>query len=379
MKLVIDENIVYASEAFSSFGNMKLINGRSLVNEDIKDADVLIVRSVTDVNEKLLKNTNIKFVGTATIGTDHIDLDYLNKHEIQFADAKGCNADSVAEYVFTALLKITSEKNISLRDKSIGVVGVGNIGSRVERLAESFGMRVLKNDPPLERKRIGNSYTSLNKVLKADIITFHVPMHLSGPDKTFHLLNKNNLDLIKNGAIIINTSRGSVIDNNALFIEWNKKDFELILDVWENEPAVNNELLLKTKIATSHIAGYSFEGKVNGTEMIYNSLCKYLNREPVWSPSLPRIEKDVLTLPPRGTIEERLYRLFSSIYNIEKDDELMRKITYLELKDQPAYFDSLRKKYPIRREFNNFTVILEEKDKHFKSILESLRFNTKII
>lgn len=378
MKLVVDENIVFAKEAFSSLGTLQLVDGRKLTNADVKDADILIVRSITNVNADLLKESQVKFVGTATIGTDHIDLEYLKKHNITFADAKGCNADSVAEYVFTAIMKVASTRDISLVEKIIGVVGIGNIGSRVVGIAESFGMNILKNDPPLERKGIGNNYTSLDEVLKADIITFHVPMNLAGPDKTFHLLNKNNLGQLKSGAIIINTSRGSVIDNNALLNESNNKDFELILDVWENEPEVNNKLLQKTKIATPHIAGYSFEGKVNGTKMIYGTLCKFLDRELTWHPKLPSIEINELRILSGNSDEEKLYKLFSSIYKIEKDDELMRRIIHFEETDQPAYFDSLRKNYPIRREFSNFTVSLEEKEQYMEPILQSLRFKTKI-
>ncbi|MFI5238071.1 MAG: 4-phosphoerythronate dehydrogenase, partial [Ignavibacteriales bacterium] len=269
MNIIVDANIAFADKAFSHLGNIKLVDGRTLSNENVKDADILIVRSITNVNEELLKHSKVRFVGTATIGTDHIDLDYLHNHNIQFADAKGCNADSVAEYVFTALLKIASEKNISLRGKTIGVVGVGNIGSRVARLAESLGMKSIQNDPPLERNGIGNNYVSLEEILQADIITLHVPMTMEGIDKTFHLLNKENLNRINKGTIIINSSRGAVIYNDALLNESINKNFELALDVWEDEPSINTKLLVKTKIATPHIAGYSFEGKVNGTKMIY--------------------------------------------------------------------------------------------------------------
>ncbi len=379
MNLIIDENITFAKEAFSSLGNSKLMDGRTLTNKDVQDADVLVVRSITNVNEDLLKNSNVKFVGTATIGTDHIDLDYLEKQDIQFADAKGCNADSVAEYVFTALLKVASVKNISLQEKTIGVVGIGNIGSRVVRIAESLGMKVLKNDPPLERKGIGNNYLNLDKILLADVITLHVPMSYEGNDKTFHLLNENSLKKINNGTILINSSRGAVIDNSALLNEYTKKKFELILDVWENEPFINTELLTKTKISTPHIAGYSFEGKVNGTNMIYNALCQYLNIQPSWQPILPEIEHKRLRFPEGKTDEEKLYNLFSSIYNIEKDDELMRKIEVLKPNERASYFDLLRKKYPVRREFSNYVVQISENEIHLKPFLENFRFKVEVV
>ena len=379
MKLIVDENIAFAKEAFSGFGELKLLSGRSITNNEVIDSNILIVRSITKVNQELLKNSKIQFVGTATIGTDHIDLNYLKSNKIAFADAKGCNSNSVAEYVFTALLKVTSAEKISLGEKTISVVGIGNIGSRVVRLAESFGMRVLKNDPPLERKGIGENYVTLDKVLEADIITFHVPLNKEGIDKTYHLLNEEKLIKIKSGTVIINTSRGPVIDNDALLKEDLKKNFNLILDVWENEPSINTKLLEKVKIGTTHIAGYSFEGKVNGTKMIYDSLCHHLKIERKWQPVLPIIEQRELGIPPGNTDEEKLYKLFSSIYNLEKDDKIFREISKYNLNEQPEYFDRLRKEYPIRREFSNYTVNISKEDKSLKPVLESFRFNVKEI
>ena len=197
MNIVIDENIVFAEEAFSEFGNIKLLNGRFINNSELKNADALIIRSITKVDNNLLNNSKVRFVGTATIGTDHINLDYLKRNKIVFADAKGCNADSVNEYVFTALLKIAAEENISLRNKTIGVIGIGNIGSRVVKAADALGMKVLKNDPPLERQGIGTDYHPLEEILNADFITLHVPLNKEGVDKTIHLLNRDNLKKIK--------------------------------------------------------------------------------------------------------------------------------------------------------------------------------------
>ena len=376
MNVVLDENIIFAREAFSEFGSLHLLNGRSITNEVLKDADVLIVRSITRVDKNLLQNTPVKFVGTTTIGSDHIDIDYLSKKEIAFADAKGCNADSVAEYVFTALLKIAADEEIDLATKSIGIVGVGNIGSRVEKLAGKLGMKVLKNDPPKEREGIGGGYVSLDKVLKADIITLHVPLNKEGRDKTVYLLNNQNLEKIQEGAIIINTSRGEVIHNQALLNEAKLKKFKLVLDVWENEPCINTELLKKTKIGTAHIAGYSMEGKAKGTKLIYHSLCKYLNKKPGWEPSLQDMRKPTLNLRQGDTLEEILYKLFSSIYNIEKDDKKLKGIDDLEANKRQEYFDNLRKEYPPRREFSSYTIRLQKNDMKFKPVLEAFRFKT---
>jgi erythronate-4-phosphate dehydrogenase len=377
MNIVVDENIAYAKNAFSEFGDVHLVDGRKITNQHLKNVDVLIVRSITNVNSNLLDGTKVKFVGTATIGSDHIDLNYLKKNNIRFADAKGCNADSVAEYVFTALFKIAADENIRLNKKSIGIVGIGNIGSRVVRIAEALGMLVLKNDPPLERKGIGKKYVSLDEILQADIITMHVPLKKGGRDNTVHLLNKDNLDQIRNGTIIINTSRGIVINNDALYNITRSKKLYNILDVWENEPGVNIDLLNITKIGTAHIAGYSLEGKVNGTVMIYNALCSFAGIQPSWKPELPEVENKEFVLDDSKNDELKLYNLLKTVYDFASDDRRMRNMIKVKLEERGNYFDLLRKEYPIRREFSNYTVKLREEELYLNKILETLRFKTK--
>jgi erythronate-4-phosphate dehydrogenase len=216
MKIVADENISCAYEAFSPFGEVILLPGREITNKHLKDADALITRSVTIVNKELLEGTNIKFVGTATIGWDHIDIDYLSKNNVNFSSAAGCNSDAVTEYVFSAMFSIAAGKNISLRNKKLGVVGGGNIGSRVAEIAPSLGLEVILNDPPLKRKTGSDIYQPLDKIYDCDIITLHVPLNVSGEDKTVHLFNKKNLEMLKENSIFINTSRGSVVDNTSL-------------------------------------------------------------------------------------------------------------------------------------------------------------------
>ena len=279
LKIIIDENIAFAKEAFNQFGEIDLLPGNKITNNRLKDADILIVRSVTKVDEVLLKGTPVKFVGTATIGTDHIDLDYLKKNNITFADAKGCNAYSVAEYVIVSLLHLAVKLNLQLKGKTIGIVGVGNIGSKVAAFADALGMEVLLNDPPLQRQGVKRSFVSLNEILEADIITFHVPLNKEGIDKTFHILDENKFSAIKGNTIIINSSRGAVIDNKALLKAIREKNLKVVLDVWENEPNISIDLLKEVVIGTPHIAGYSWEGKVNGTILIYNALCEYLKTQ----------------------------------------------------------------------------------------------------
>ena len=374
MNLIVDENIAFAEEAFSQFGDVRLIGGRQITNEILCNADALIVRSITNVDENLLQNTNIKFVGTATIGIDHIDTNYLNENNIVFADAKGCNADSVAEYVFTALLKISVDNKLTLKNKSIGIIGVGNVGSRVLKYAEALGLKVYKNDPPKQRAGEGSNYVSLEEAMQADIITLHVPLNKTGIDKTFHLIDEKKLNEIRNNTIIINSSRGAVIDNKALLNIVDKKCIKVILDVWEGEPSVNTNLLQKVFIGSAHISGYSLEGKVNGTKMIYDALCRFTNQLNDWEPKLPPIENNVIDVSSVKSIEEKLHLIFKQIYDIEKDDSEIRKMIEMNENMYAAYFDKLRKDYHLRREFNNYTVIIEPADKKLGEILRKFRF-----
>ncbi|MEP0862341.1 MAG: 4-phosphoerythronate dehydrogenase [Ignavibacterium sp.] len=372
MKLVIDENIAFAREAFSHFGETVLLAGRDITREVLKDTDILIVRSVTNVDENLLDGTAVKFVGTATIGTDHIDLNYLKSRNITFADAKGCNSFAVAEYFLTALMKVCSEEKISLQDKSIGIIGVGNVGSKVAKFSELLGLKVLKNDPPLERKNPQEKFYSLDEALQCDIVTLHVPLTFDGDDKTFHLLNEDNLKKMKDGAILINTSRGAVIDNASLRKIILKKNLHLVFDVWENEPDVDLSLLERVKIGTPHIAGYSMEGKVNGTIMIFNALNSFLGTDYQFDFSLPEVDNNDLSYNQNYLDAEEFSNLLMKIYDVEKDSLQMKKMLYFSREDRIKYFDTLRKYYRLRREFNNY--IVKTNSQQMKKIFEGMRF-----
>lgn len=374
MNIVVDENISYAKEAFSGFGNIRLLHGRKITNAELRDADALIVRSITHVNKELLGGTPVKFVGTATIGTDHIDLEYLRSQEIFFTDAKGCNADAVAEYVFTSIFYLTHKYGTDIKDKTIGVVGIGNIGSRIVRLAKSVGMQVLKNDPPLQRQSGSSEYVPLKNIYDADIITLHVPLNKEGIDKTVRLFNHENLSKLKDGIIFINASRGQVVDNNALLSAVNSKKLKAVLDVWENEPEINTSLLDNVEFGTPHIAGYSLEGKINGTVLIYNALCTYLDITPAWKPVLPAVENSEVKISSGKNIEEAMYRIFNGIYDIKRDDMNMRLIKEKPPAERPAYFDLLRKHYPLRREFSNYQIKLTQTDEELIKILSAFRF-----
>ena len=375
LNIIVDENIVFAKEAFALFGNVTLLSGREINNSILKDADILIVRSITKVDKELLKNTPVKFVGTATIGTDHIDLEYLKKNKIAFADAKGCNAYSVAEYLIVSLLNLSVRFNFTLKEKSIGIVGVGNVGSKVAKFADALGMKVLLNDPPLQRAGNNNSFVSLDEILNADIITLHVPLNLSGIDRTYHLFDKKKLMELKDGTILINTSRGAVIKNQELLEIIDTKKLKVVLDVWENEPDINIDLLNKVIIGTPHIAGYSLEGKINGTKMIFDALADYLNLNISFNFTKEAPTNSLLSFEKSETIEKDLDQIVSKIYPIGRDDKLMRKMLNMSREERIKYFDLLRKDYPIRREFNNYRIELKNFDGKTKNILTNLRFN----
>jgi erythronate-4-phosphate dehydrogenase len=284
----------------------------------------------------------------------------------------------VAEYVFTALLKITVHNKLTLKNKSIGIIGVGNVGSRVAKYAEALGLKVYKNDPPKQRVGEGGNYVSLEEALQADIITLHVPLNKTVIDKTFHLLDEKKLNDLKSDTIIINSSRGAVVDNKALLDIIDKKHFKVILDVWEGEPLINTDLLQQVFIGSAHVAGYSLEGKVNGTKIIYDALCRFTKQRNDWEPKLPTVKNNIIDVSSAKNLEEKLHIIFKQIYNIEKDDSEMRKMFGMDESLRSTHFDNLRKEYPLRREFTNYTILIKETDKQLKDILEAFRFNIKI-
>lgn len=375
MKLVVDENIAYGKEAFSNIGEVRLAHGREIDKALLKDADALITRSVTNVNEDLLKNTPVKFVGTATIGTDHIDVDYLNKTGIEFTSAKGCNSFAVAEYVITAISNLAYKNNFNLQDKILGIVGAGNIGSKLAKFGKALGMKVLKNDPPLKRKSSNNEFVELSEILNADIISLHVPLNLTGIDKTYHLIDDEVISKVKPGTVLINSSRGSVVDNEAMLNRLKEKnDLITVFDVWENEPSINQEFLGLVNLGTPHVAGYSLEGKVNGTKMVYDKLCEFLGIEKTWRPNLPKVEDNIFKVGDEN-LETALYRITNKVFPVEEDDRNFKKAASLNNAELPKYFDTLRKNYRIRREFDNYEVRCGSNELSF--IFEKLRFNVR--
>lgn len=359
MRIIADESIPFAVEAFGHLGEVVTVTGRAVDRNLIRDADALIVRSVTRVNADLLDGTSVRFVGTATIGFDHVDVEYLRGCQIGFASAPGSNANSVAEYVVTGLLVLAWHGDFRLEGRTIGVVGVGNVGSRVVRKAKALGMKVLENDPPLERQTGDPRFLPLEDLFAADILTLHVPLTRTGRDATYHLAGERLIGRLKPGAILINTSRGAVADSDALLRGIESRQLGgLILDVFENEPAINPALVERADIATPHIAGYSLDGKVNGTAMVYRAACEFFGRPVEWDAAAAMPEPPHPRLAARADCEDEdaLRDLVLTVYDIEADDRRLRKIGELQPPERAAHFDRLRMTYPIRREFPNTTV-----------------------
>jgi len=378
MRVLADVNIPFADDAFSTIGTVRLMPGRAISAQDLEDVDALMVRSITAVSAGLLSGTKVRFVGTATIGTDHVDIPWLQENGIGFASAPGCNANSVAEYVMAGILVLSSRRGEKPEEKSIGVVGVGNVGSRVAAKAEALGMRVLRNDPPLQRATADSQYVSLDAILECDFITLHVPLEREGPDATFHLADAAFLDRMHPDSAIINSSRGAVVDGNALLEACATGAIrDAVLDVWEGEPEISLELLESVSIATPHIAGYSLDGKIKGTAMIYQAACEFFGLDAVWrsEEAAPPTPVPSIVLQARGREESAvILEGVRQLYDIEADDAALRRLAALPPSQLGPAFDALRKNYPIRREFHHTRVVCPDAPASLKDKLAGIGF-----
>ena len=377
MKIIADENIPCVEKAFASMGDVELLPGRGMRPEQVRDADILLVRSVTRVDEGLLAGSKVRFVGSATIGFDHVDREYLQSRGIGFSTAPGSNAISAAEYVISALMVLSERNRINFNEKTAGIIGCGNVGSRVLEKLSALGTQCLVNDPPLKERGGHDDYVELDALLQADIITVHVPLVSGADHPTFHLLDKVFLEQLKPGAILINTSRGSVVDNRALdHLLGQRSDLSVVLDVWEGEPEISTSLLEKVTLGTPHIAGYSLDGKLRGTEMIYIAASKFLQRPLQWSavnelPATPPLDLEKFTV---DDVSGNVRRAVLDCYDVREDDERLRGILSLPPQDRAACFDRLRKEYPVRREFQARKITSAGVDEASRGVLRGLGF-----
>jgi erythronate-4-phosphate dehydrogenase len=361
MKIVADANIPYAADCFSCIGEVRVVGGREMRRDTVSDADVLLVRSITRVNADLLEGSRVRFVGTATIGFDHVDTGYLREANIGFASAPGSNANSAAEYVTAGLLAAGRRCGIELEGKSIGVIGAGNVGSRVAKKCSGLGMKVFLNDPPLRRQTGDTKYLPLEELYDCNFITLHTPLTFEGADKTYHLADEGFFKSLKDDCVFINASRGAVADGGALktAIRSGRFDF-VVLDVWENEPDIDTGLLGLTGIGTPHIAGYSLDGKITGMIMIYEAVCEYFGLKPKYhiEDFLPEPAVGELEIESSGDEQETIAGIVRKIYDIREDDTMLREISKKPEDKRGEYFDGLRKNYRVRREFQNTKVVV---------------------
>lgn len=368
MKIIADENMPNAQALFSHLGIVSLVNGRTLSHDQVKDAEVLLVRSVTKVTPSLLQGSSVGFVGSATIGVDHIDLGYLQQANIGFSSAPGCNADAVADYVFSGLSHLYMTKGLRWLGKKVGIIGFGNVGSKVYERFSQMGCNVCVYDPikqtACEMNTKSVNFVALNEVLRCDVISLHAPLTRIGPYPTQGMIGAQELSLLSPGAAIISAGRGGVIDEDALIARHQQLsgDLHLIVDVWQGEPVINQALVSIVDIATPHIAGYSKQGREKGTWMVYESLSRHLDLSdsmmlknslvsPGWIPSM---------VVAGGCVEEKLARAIQAIYDVARDDARLR-FKYRENKEKNI-FDWLRKYYVERDELNTSSVNVSGED-----------------
>jgi erythronate-4-phosphate dehydrogenase len=375
LSIVADQQILFAEEAFSSFGKIKLVDGRSIDQATLKNADILLVRSVTRVNEALLKDTNISFVGSATSGIDHIDTDYLKQSERRFSHAPGSNARSVAEYVLSSLYAAAEYHDFDLANKTVGIIGCGQVGSRVKRFMESLGVECLLNDPPLAEQTSTGAYVDLERIADADIITIHVPLTTEGKYPSNQLVNKAFLDRLKSDVILINTARGEVVDESALLsFKESNPNAKLILDVWCNEPKINIDIFQQAFIGTPHIAGYSYDGKLKATKILAAALALATSRKSSDARLLgSEIEADTIEYDDENAIQLAVMHA----YDVRSDAIALKELINMECEDRGGYFDSLRKNYPIRREFTHRRINTKKMGHEMNQQLLDLGFKTE--
>ena len=362
MLIVADENIPLIEEFFASFGEIRRLPGRQITRADVHDADVLLVRSVTRVDRELLEGSAVKFVGTCTIGTDHLALDDFEHAGIQWASAPGCNARGVVDYVLGSLLTLADIEGADLAQRTYGVIGAGEVGGRLVRVLRDLGWKVQVCDP-LRQAAEGGDYVSVEQIIEqCDVISLHTPLSKSGDFATWHLLDETRLNRLKPGTWLINASRGPVVDNAALRNVLNaREDLQAVLDVWEGEPQVDVELADLCVLATPHIAGYSLDGKQRGTAQIYQALCAFLGQTPqvqladlLPAPWLAKVE-----LSANSDQAWALAMVCRGVYDPRRDDADFRRTLTGPVDQQKQAFDALRKHYPVRREIEGLTVHIE--------------------
>lgn len=342
MKFVADVDIPFLKDVLEPYAEVVYKKGMEICREDILDADALLIRTRTRCDASLLEGTKVSLITTATIGMDHIDLDYCRSHGIEVANASGCNAGGVMQYVFSALYGVAARKGIKIDGATIGIIGVGNVGKKVEYLAEYLGFKILRCDPPRAQREGSDGFCSLEHLLaESDVVTLHVPLD----DSTRGLASADFFTLMKPGSIFINASRGEVVDEKAL-IEASPKFGAIVIDTWNNEPDVDENLIDIVDIATPHIAGYSFQGKLNGTALAVRAVASHFGIDDLigFFPVDELSDREPLILDLKGKNQGEITAVFQYNYPIFTDDFRFRM--------EPHKFEKLRSEYQYRREID---------------------------
>ncbi len=374
MKIIIDDKIPYIRGAFENVAEVLYLSGPATTPDVAKNADALITRTRTICNESLLKDSSVKIIATATIGYDHIDTEFCNKAGIAWTNAPGCNSGSVEQYIASVLVVLAEVKKLNLQDLTIGIVGVGNVGRKVEHFCRSIGMQVLLNDPPREKTEGADSFVSLQTIQqKADIITLHVPLESGGEYPTWHMVDELFFQQLKKMPVLINSCRGEVVKTSALKSAMNEGFIsDAVCDCWENEPDIDLELLRQCVIATPHIAGYSRDGKANGTRMSVQAVSRILGLGlDNWQPNgIEEAEESSFMLDGAGLSEaEVISKAVLHTYDARNDDQ--------DLRANPAVFEKLRGDYPVRREFYAYTIKPVNIAEKTRDVLRKLGFNVE--
>jgi erythronate-4-phosphate dehydrogenase len=375
MIIALDQAMPYWKEAFSGLGEIRLFSGSNLKPEEIRDADALIVRSITPVKAPLLEKSSVRFVAAACAGIDHIDLSYLKGRGVAFAYAAGCNANAVSEYIITALHVIAARRRWDLKGKSLAVIGVGNVGSRVVRKARSIGMEVLLCDPPLRDLTGETQYRSFDDVLEADIISFHVPLIREGPYPTWHMMDRKILDRLSPDQFLVNSSRGAVFDNLALKYALQKKRVAgAVLDVWEGEPRIDFSLLGLVDIGTPHLAGTTLDGKIKATEMARDEFCRFFGMKSFGNMDTFFPGSRIVHPGAGDSNQEVILSVLRQIYDIAGHDADLRALGSLPTERAAKSFERLRTDRPLRSEFPHFIVEIPERHRDLAESFSGLGF-----
>lgn len=373
MKVVVDKKIPFIKGVLERHADVVYLEGREISRNDVRDAEALIVRTRTKCNRDLLEGTKVRFIASATIGFDHIDTVFCRANNIHWTNAEGCNSSSVQQYIAAALSHLADKLKFDLAEKTIGIVGVGNVGSKVATLCRALGMKVVLNDLPRERREGSKEFVLIDAIVEqADIITLHVPLNREGEDKTLHMVDEGFLSRLRKNQILINSSRGEVADTPTLksFVK-QKKLGACVLDVWEHEPEIDQELLGLVDIGTPHIAGYSADGKANGTSMSVQAFSRFfgLNLNNWFPENVPLPERTSIEVDCGNLSQQELIgRLVRHTYDIVSDDRRLRA--------SPLTFENQRGDYPLRREFPAYNAELLNADDGIHSLVRNIGFQT---